>query len=395
MARHQPDETTARPGRFGAFGGQFVPPALLPVLDRLEGAFDEAWRDGGFRRRLDDLLDRFVGRPTPLFEATRFLPAGDGARLLLKRDDLLCGGTAANSALGQCLLAWRMGFRRVVTDTGSGENGVATAAAAAQLDLGCTVFMGAHDALRQRAAVKKMRAFGAELQIAEANGGSLHAATSAAFRHWMGEAATSAYVAGAPIGPHPFPSMVAAFQEIIGRETRRQCLDGPGMPAAVVATVGGGGAALGLFTAFLGDRAVRLVAVEAAGSGHAGARHAARLSRGRRGVLHGAETLVLSDDDGAIQETASIAPGLAYPGAAPQLAHLAASGRLDGITIADQAAREALVQFAEREGILVSLEAGYALAAAASIARTLPADARVAVMVASAGDKDLDAVWGA
>lgn len=392
MARHA---ITERPGRFGAFGGQFVPPALLPVLDKLERAFEAAWRDDGFRRSLDDLSHRFVGRPSPLFAATRLIPAGEGARLVLKRDDLAAGGAAATPALGQCLLARRMGFSRVVTDTGSGENGVAVAAIAAQLGLHCTVFMGACDAARQRAAVKKMRAFGAELRITEETGGTLHAATSAALRHWMGDAAATFYVAGAPIGPHPFPAIVAAFQEVIGRETRRQLTGFAGLPAAVVATVGGGGAALGLFSAFIGDDKIRLVAVEAAGSGLAGASHAARLTQGRRGVLHGAETLVLSDDDGLTLEAASIAPGLAYPGASPQLAHLAATGRLETVTVADHDAREIVVRVAAREGILVSLEAGHALAAAETIARTLPPSAVVAVMVASAGDKDLDIIWDA
>lgn len=395
MARHGAGATTERPGRFGAFGGQFVPPALLPVLDRLEQAFEAAWRDDGFRRSLDDLTHRFVGRPTPLFEATRLLAAGDGARLVLKRDDLCPGGAAATPALGQCLLARRMGLSRVVTDTGSGENGLAVAAVAAQLGLSCTVFMGARDAERQRAAVKKMRAFGAELRLAEETGANLHAAMSAALRHWMGDASGTAYIAGAPIGPHPFPAIVAAFQEVIGRETRRQLASFAGLPAAVVATVGGGGAALGLFSAFVGEAAVHLVAVEAAGSGQAGAGHAARLTEGRRGVLHGAETLVLSDDDGLTREAASIAPGLAYPGAAPQLAHLAAIGRLETVTVSDHDARATVAKFAACEGILVSLEAGHALAAAETIAHRLPPAAVVAVMIASAGDKDLDIIWDA
>lgn len=377
-----------RPGRFGAFGGQFVPPALLPVLDRLEAAFTEAWRDKAFRSELDVLLRDFVGRPTPLYEAARFAAPG-GARLVLKRDDLLSGGTTANAALGQCLLAKRMGFARVVTDTGSGENGVATAAAAAHLGLGCTVVMAQADADRQHAAVKAIHAFGGTLEVTTADGAGLQAATGAALKRWMTDAGGTAYVAGAPIGPHPFPAIVAAFQETIGRETRRQLRARVGKPSVVVATVGGGAAALGLFSAFVRDKSVRLVAVEAAGDGDG----TARLARGQRGVLHGAETLVLAGDDGAVRDAGAVAPGLAYPGAAPQLAHLAATGRLDSLSITGAAAQDTVRRFARTEGILVSLEAGHALAAAEAIARDLtPADA-IAVMVASGGDKDLDLIW--
>jgi tryptophan synthase beta chain len=389
-----PAQTTRpRPGRFGAFGGQFVPPVLLPALDRLVLAFDEAWGDAGFRAAFDDLLHRFVGRPTPLLAATGRDGADGGARLLLKRDDLISGGAYANAALGQCLLAKRMGFRAVVTDTGSGQNGVATAAIAARLGLACRVFMGARDARQQRAAAKKIHAFGADLTVVEETGGSLHGATSAAFRHWMGHTGTTAYVAGAPIGPHPYPTMVGAFQATIGQETRRQMLEMVGLPAAVVSTVGGGASALGLFSAFVDDLPVRLVAVEAAGSGRPGALHSARLALGRRGVLHGAETLVLTDDNGQILQAASIAPGLAYPGSAPQLAHLAVSGRLESIAVPDDDARDAVRRCAVRDGVLVSLEAGHALAAAERIARELPASASVVAMVPSSGDKDLDIIW--
>lgn len=378
-----------RPGRFGAFGGQFVPPAVLPVLDRLEAAFTEAWRDKAFRSELDVLLRDFVGRPTPLYEAARFAAPG-GARLVLKRDDLLSGGTTANAALGQCLLAKRMGFARVVTDTGSGENGVATAAAAAHLGLGCTVVMAQADAERQHAAVKTIRAFGGTLEVAATDGAGLQAATGAALKRWMTDAGATAYVAGAPIGPHPFPVIVAAFQETIGRETHRQLRARVGKPSVVVATVGGGAAALGLFSAFVRDRSIRLVAVEATG---AEANSSARLARGQRGVLHGAETLVLAGDDGAARDAGAVAPGLAYPGAAPQLAHLATTGRLDSLSISGAVAQDAARRFARAEGILVSLEAGHALAAAEAIARDLTRTDVVAVMVASGGEKDLDLIW--
>jgi tryptophan synthase beta chain len=383
-------------GRFGRFGGQFVAPVLLPVLDRLEKAFVDAWSDASFHANLDYLLHRFVGRPTPLFESTRFITPDGGARLLLKRDDLtFSGGNYANAALGQCLLARRMGLNAVVTDTGSGQNGVATASVAAHLGLSCTVFMGAKDATQQTAAAKKIRAFGAELRIVDDGFGSLHAAISAAIRYWMGHFETTAYVAGAPIGPHPYPMMVGALHEVIGRETRLQMIDAARLPAAIVSSIGGGSSAFGLFSAFIEDPSIRLVAVEAAGADEVGADRSTRLSTGRRGILHGAETLVLADDDGNIVKTASIAPGLAYPGSAPQLAHLVATGRLEVVAIGDKAACDAVRRFARQEGVLVSLEAGHALAAAEAIARQLLPTDTITVMVPSSGDNDINVVWPA
>lgn len=386
--------TSSKPGRYGVFGGQFVAPVLLPVLDGLEAAFNEAWADGEFRRSFDELLNRFVGRPTPIFETSTFAGPSGGARLILKRDDLTFnGGNYANSALGQCLLARRMGLAEVVTDTGSGQNGIATAAVAARFGMPCTIYMGSKDAAQQTAAAKKMRAFGADLRIVEDADRALNAATSAAIRHWMGNSATTAYVAGAPIGAHPFPVMVGAFQAVIGRETRLQMIEGGLLPAAIVSAVGGGSSTIGIFSAFVHDPQIRLVAVEAAGSGLNGGLHSARLAKGRRGIFHGAETLVLCDDNGQILETGSIAPGLAYPGSAPEIAHLVASGRIETLAVTDNEARDAVRRLAANEGILVSLEAGHAVAAARKIAKELtPADV-VVVMVPSSGDKDLDIIW--
>ncbi|MBL0375156.1 tryptophan synthase subunit beta [Rhizobium sp. KVB221] len=386
--------TQTRPGRYGVFGGQYVAPVLLPVLDRLESAFNDAWADPAFRATFDNLLQRFVGRPTPISETSALIESERGARIFLKRDDLTFnGGNYANSALGQCLLARRMGLSSVVTDTGSGQNGIATAAVAARFSMPCTIYMGARDAAQQSAAVKKMRAFGADLRVVEDADRTLHAATSAAIRHWMGFSATTAYVAGAPIGAHPYPQMVGAFQAVIGRETRLQMIEAGMLPAAVVSAVGGGSSTIGIFSAFVNDPQIRLVAVEAGGSGQKGAAHSARLANGRRGIFHGAETLVLCDVDGQILPTDSIAPGLAYPGSAPEIANLVASGRAETVSITDAAARDAVRRLAVREGILVSLEAGHAVAAAETIAGDLsPADV-VVVMVPSSGDKDLDIVW--
>ncbi|MDT0682406.1 tryptophan synthase subunit beta [Roseicyclus sp. F158] len=378
-------------GRYGSFGGQFVAPVLLPVLDRLESAFAQAWAAPDFRRDLEALLHRYVGRPTPIFEIPAFSREKGGARIFLKRDDLTFnGGNYANSAVGQCLLAQRMGMSAVVCDTGSGQNGVATAAVAARLGLRAIITIGAGDAARHAMAVKKMRLFGAQVDIVADADSHLSAATSAAIRHWMGNSDTTAYVAGAPIGPHPFPDLVARFQAVIGRETRLQLIEESLAPAACVSAVGGGASTIGLFSAFLADPQVRLIAVEGAGSGRAGEGHSARLSRGRRGIFHGAETLVLADAQGQIEHAASISPGLSYPGAAPQLANLVQAGRIETTTATDAEARGAISRLAEVEGILLCLEAGHALAAAERIAATLTPDETVVVMAQSSGDKDIE-----
>lgn len=384
--------TQARRGRYGAFGGQFVAPILLPALDRLESAFEAAWADHTFRAELDDLLHRFVGRPTPISEAPALLGFGTGARIVLKRDDLTFnGGNYANSALGQCLLARRMGLSGVVTDTGSGQNGIATASVAAHMRMACTVYMGARDAARFPAAAKKMRAFGADLRIVGDADGTLHAATSAAVRHWMGSSDSTAYIAGGPIGAHPYPRMVGALQAVIGAETRLQLIASGLFPRIVVSAVGGGASTVGIFSAFLADPSIRLIAVEAGGRGDG--RHAARLAKGRRGVLHGAETLLLHDENGQILLTESIAPGLAYPGSSPELANLVSNGRVETAIVEDAAAVEAVRLLAREEGILVSLEAGHALAAAMREARALDTAQAVVVMVPASGDKDLDLIW--
>lgn len=384
-------EARRRPGRYGRFGGQFVAPVLLPVLDRLEAAFGEAWADPAFRRQFEELLVRFVGRPTPIFETVTLASANGGARIILKRDDLTFnGGNYANSALGQCLLAVRMGLAAVVTDTGSGQNGVAAAAVAARLGLACTIYMGSSDAARHAATIKKMRAFGADLRVVEDADRTLSAATSAAIRHWMGNSATTAYLAGAPIGAHPYPAMVGAFQAVIGRETRLQLIEAGVLPRAIVSAVGGGSSTIGIFSAFVGDPKIRLVAVEAGGSEGG---HSARLARGRHGIFHGAETLVLADENGQTLPAVSIAPGLAYPGSAPEIADLVERRRVEAIAVGDEEARQAVLRLAAREGILVSLEAGHAVAAAERIARLYDRNDAVVVMVPSAGDKDLDIIW--
>lgn len=387
---HSESAPTSRRGRFDDFGGQYVAPILIPVLDRLDDAFVSAWSDVSFRQAFETILHRFVGRPTPLFQASR-LAGRSPARIVLKRDDLTFeGGNYATSALGQCLLAQRMGLGAVIADTGSGENGIATAAVAAQLGLACRVFIGSRDAAKNPVAVRRVIAFGSQVSIVDDRDATLHAAMSAALRHWMSCAETTAYVIGGPIGPHPFPTMVGAFEAVVGRETRMQLLEAGLAPQAIVSAVGGGASTLGLFKAFVGDPQIALLAVEAGGDGEGP--HAARLARGRRGILHGAETLVLSDDNGNIAETASIAPGLAYPGSAPELASLVKRGRVVLACVGDVAAREAVLRLAASEGILVSLEAGHALAAGLEFARQARSSDVVVVMVPSSGEKDLDAL---
>lgn len=381
------DKVLPKPrGRFGEFGGQYVAPVLIPALDRLDEAFADAWSDPVFRKTFEEMLRRFVGRPTPMFEVSRLVKSR--TRLVLKRDDLTFeGGNYATAALGQCLLAKRMGLRAVTTDTGSGENGVAVAAVAAQLGLACRVFMGKQDASINPSAVRRAMAFGAEVSLVESHDATLHAAMSAAFRHWMTMTDSIAYVVGGPIGPHPFPTIVASLEAVVGAEARLQLLEMGLVPTMVVSAVGGGASALGIFKGFIQDGQVGLLAVEAGGSGDGP--HAARLAFGRKGILHGAETLVLSDDDGNISATASIAAGLAYPGSAPELAHLVRNGRVDVTTVGDAAARAAVLRLAEREGILVSLEAGHALAAAIDLAEQPSPPEVLVVMIPSSGEKDL------
>jgi tryptophan synthase beta chain len=363
-------------GSYGEYGGRYVPETLVPALDELSRAWDEAWADAAFRAELDELLERYAGRPTPVYEATRFAPAGK--RVLLKREDLLhTGAHKINNALGQALLAVRLGKRRIVAETGAGQHGVATATVCARFGLECVVHMGSEDMRRQHPNVERMRLLGADVSPVEFGTRTLKEATSEAIRDWISNVESTHYLIGSCVGPHPYPSIVRELQAVIGREARAQALDQLGeLPTAVVACVGGGSNAIGLFSGFLDDSGVRLVGVEAEG--------AASLSSGRPSVLHGSRSSVLADEDGQVLDAHSISAGLDYPGVGPEHAHLRDSGRAEYVTASDAEALSAFHRLATSEGILPALEPAHALA------RALDLDAEtILVGLSGRGDKDL------
>jgi tryptophan synthase beta chain len=366
-------------GLYGGYGGRYVPETLVPALDDLERGWEEARSDPLFRAELDTIGERYVGRPTPLYEAERFAPAG--RRILLKREDLChTGAHKINNAVGQALLAMRLGKRRIVAETGAGQHGVAAATVCARSGLECVVYMGSEDMRRQHPNVERMRLLGAEVRAVEFGTKTLKEATSEAIRDWITNVDTSYYLIGSCVGPHPYPTIVRELQAVIGREARGQALELVGrLPDAVVACVGGGSNAIGLFAGFLEDADVRLVGVEAEG--------AASLSSGRPAVLHGARSSVLADGDGQIVATHSISAGLDYPGVGPEHAHLRDTGRAEYLTASDEEALAAFHRLAETEGILPALEPAHALA------RALELDAEVVLVgLSGRGDKDLGEV---
>jgi tryptophan synthase beta chain len=367
---------SAAPGLYGTYGGRYVPETLVPALDELERGWEEARADASFAEELVALGERYVGRPTPLYEAERFAPAS--RRFLLKREDLChTGAHKINNALGQALLAVRLGKRRVVAETGAGQHGVAAATVCARAGLECVVYMGAEDMRRQHPNVERMRLLGAEVRTVEFGTKTLKEATSEAIRDWITNVDTTYYLIGSCVGPHPYPAIVRELQTVIGREARAQVLELTGrLPDAVVACVGGGSNAIGLFAGFLEDDSVKLLGVEAEG--------AASLSNGRPAVLHGARSSVLADGDGQIAETHSISAGLDYPGVGPEHAHLRDTGRAEYVTASDAEALAAFHRLAKTEGILPALEPSHALA------RALELDAElVLVGLSGRGDKDL------
>jgi len=384
-------------GRFGEFGGQFLPETLMPAVAELEAAYDEARADPAFRAELDGLLRDWVGRPTPLTDAKRLAAAVGLARVLLKREDLAhTGAHKINSAVGQALLAKRMGKHRVVAETGAGQHGVASAAACALLELDCVVYMGTEDMRRQAPNVFRMKLLGAEVRAVEAGTRTLKDAVNEAIRDWVTNVRTTYYLLGSAIGPHPYPTMVRDLQSVIGREAREQSLALLGrLPSAVVACVGGGSNAIGIFSAFLGDRDVVLRGVEAGGQGIASGAHAASIVAGSVGVLHGTRTLVLQDDDGQILTTHSISAGLDYPGVGPEHAALARSGRATYVARTDEEALDGFEQLSRLEGIIPALEPAHAIAELPHLAKELGREAAVLVCLSGRGDKDLETVMAA
>jgi tryptophan synthase beta chain len=371
-------------GRFGRFGGCYVPEILVPALEQLEGAFLDAQDDPAFAEELNGLLADYAGRPTPLTRC-RNLPSN----IYLKREDLLHGGAhKTNQVLGQGLLAKRMGKTRLIAETGAGQHGVATAIVGALLGFDTVIYMGAEDVERQRLNVFRMELMGAEVVPVESGGRTLKDAINEALRDWSASFGTTHYLLGTAAGPHPFPTMVREFQRVIGREARAQIIAQFGrLPDAVVACVGGGSNAIGLFADFLGDD-VRLIGVEAAGKGLDGTAHGATLLRGTRGILHGAETYVLQDSDGQVADSWSVSAGLDYPAVGPEHAHLKDSGRAEYVGATDAEALAAFKALAEGEGILCAFESAHALAHALKLAEAEP-EGIILVGLSGRGDKDV------
>ncbi len=386
--------------KFGSYGGQFVPDTLMPALAELEEAYGALPRDATFQAELDELLRTYVGRPTPLYHARRLSAHLGGAQIYLKREDLThTGAHKINNALGQALLAKRLGKRRIVAETGAGQHGVATAAACALLGLTCVVYMGTADMARQQPNVLRMRLLGAEVRGVASGSRTLKDAVNEAIRDWVANVRDTHYLLGSALGPHPYPSMVRDFQAIIGREARGQILSQAGrLPDACIACVGGGSNAIGLFHAFQDDAGVALIGVEAGGEGIRSGRHAARFADpalGRPGVLHGTYTYVLQDGDGQIAETHSISAGLDYPAVGPEHAYLRELGRATYTSADDAEALAAFQLLARQEGILPALESAHAVAEAARRAPGLPADQVLLVNLSGRGDKDLETVVAA
>jgi tryptophan synthase beta chain len=377
-------------GRFGDYGGAYVPEILMPALEELEAAFLAAQEDPEFQAELGDLLSKYAGRPTPLTLCRNL--GTEHARIYLKREDLLHGGAhKTNQVLGQGLLAKKMGKRRIIAETGAGQHGVATALAGALFGLETRIYMGAHDVERQKLNVFRMRLMGAEVIPVTSGGQTLKDAVNEALRDWTASFADTHYLLGTVAGPHPFPLMVREYQRVIGKETRAQVLAETGrLPDAVIACVGGGSNAMGAFADFVDDEGVRLIGVEAAGRGLDGHEHGATLLRGRPGVLHGAETYVLQDEDGQIADSWSVSAGLDYPAVGPEHAHLKDSGRAEYVGCTDTDALAAFALLARSEGIVCAFESAHALAHALKMAEEAREETLLVVNLSGRGDKDME-----
>ncbi|HEX6536329.1 MAG TPA: tryptophan synthase subunit beta [Gemmatimonadaceae bacterium] len=376
--------------RFGAFGGRYVPETLIPALEELEQAFDQAMADPAFIAELDDLLRTYVGRPSPLSTAPRFSELV-GTPVYLKREDLNhTGAHKINNTVGQALLARRMGKRRIIAETGAGQHGVATATVCARFGFECVVYMGEEDMRRQALNVFRMRLLGAEVRAVTAGTRTLKDATSEAIRDWVSTVTDSHYIIGSVVGPAPYPRMVREFQAVIGREAREQMLERTGrLPSTVVACVGGGSNAMGIFHPFVGDREVELVGVEAAGSGLESGRHSASLSRGTPGVLHGALSYLLQDEHGQVHPAHSVSAGLDYPGVGPEHSYLKDTGRARYVSVTDEQALQGFEMLSKLEGIIPALETAHAVSWIASERGRWRDGASVLLCVSGRGDKDV------
>jgi tryptophan synthase beta chain len=381
-------------GHFGRYGGRFVPETLMAPLIELEHAYAAARRDRRFRARFRTLLAEYAGRPTPLSFAARLTEHAGGARLYLKREDLChTGAHKINNVLGQALLAQRMRKPRIIAETGAGQHGVATATAAALLGLECEVYMGAEDIERQALNVFRMKLLGARVISVESGSRTLKDAINEALRDWVTNVRTTYYLLGSALGPHPYPMMVRDFHTVIGHETRRQARRALGrLPDVLVACVGGGSNAIGLFHPFLGDRRVRIVGVEPGGEGIATGRHGASMTAGRIGVLHGCMSYLLQDEDGQIATAHSISAGLDYPGVGPEHAYYRDAGRFEFVSVTDEEAVEAFQALCRLEGIMPALESAHAVAYAVRLAKTLPRSKTIVIGLSGRGDKDVHVV---
>ncbi|MDQ3755168.1 MAG: tryptophan synthase subunit beta [Acidobacteriota bacterium] len=396
MSKHaatQPDEL----GHWGPYGGRFVPETLMAPLEELTAAYEKARADENFQTEFAALLRDFSGRPTPLFYAARLTERAGGARIFLKREDLShTGSHKINNALGQALLARRMGKRRIIAETGAGQHGVATATVCALFGLRCVVYMGAEDMRRQRLNVFRMQLLGAEVREVQAGARTLKDAINEALRDWVTNVADTYYLLGSALGPHPYPLMVRDFQSVIGREARAQFLEREGrLPDALVACVGGGSNSIGLFHPFLADEGVRMSGVEAGGSGNALGEHAARFNQaggGRPGVLQGTMSYVLQDEQGQIAPTHSISAGLDYPSIGPEHAFLHDAGRVEYVSVNDGDALAAFQSLSQLEGIIPALESAHAVAHALRVARAMKAEQSILVNLSGRGDKDVQTV---
>ncbi|MBA7646134.1 Tryptophan synthase beta chain [subsurface metagenome] len=380
-------------GYFGDYGGQFVPETLMPVLDELSQAYQKAKDDKAFWRQFETLSRDYSGRPTPLYLAKGLTQHCGGARILLKREDLAhTGAHKINNALGQGLLAKKMGKRRIIAETGAGQHGVAAAAVCAMLGLDCIVYMGEEDVQRQSLNVFRMRLMGAEVRTVSSGSRTLKDAINEAIRDWVTNPDTY-YLLGSVVGPAPYPAMVRDFQAIIGKETREQILAGyKRLPDYIVACVGGGSNAIGIFYPFLDDKDVRLIGVEAAGRGIESGQHAAPLMAGTVGVLHGTKSYVLQDEDGQIRETHSVSAGLDYPGVGPEHSYLKDSRRAEYVAVTDQEALKGFQLLGKTEGIVPALEPAHAIYHAAQMAKSLDKELIIVVNLSGRGDKDMDIV---
>jgi tryptophan synthase, beta subunit len=379
-------------GHFGPYGGAYVPETLVPALSELEEAYLESCQDENFQREFKDLLKKYVGRPSLFYEAKRLSEKLGGARIYLKREDLNhTGAHKINNTLGQVLLAKRMGKKRVIAETGAGQHGVATATACALFGLPCVVYMGEEDVHRQHLNVLRMRLLGAEVRSVTLGSRTLKDAINEALRDWVTNVGETFYCFGTAAGPHPYPSIVRDFQAVIGQETREQALAELGkLPDAVIACVGGGSNAIGIFHPFIADSEVKLIGVEAGGTGNKKGENAATLCLGEPGVLHGAYSYLLHDEDGQIVVTTSISAGLDYPGVGPEHSYLKESGRADYVSISDQETLEACTLLCQTEGILPALESAHAIAYAAKLAPKLLKDQVIVVNLSGRGDKDVE-----